>query len=167
MNIYFVVLHVESWILKARQKPLEPYWGLFCTYNSLQFALPFFHCYKIVLTTNVSVIECVCNIIGTNHTAGPCDRVTGQCPCLPNVIGQKCDMSAPGFWNMTEEVGSTSCDCDPEGSIGMDCNEVGNGVVGHYYIDRPLEMTSDASTNAGKNVSSNNACARSQRNTNN
>lgn len=67
---------------------------------------------------------CICNPIGTDPNAGPCDRRTGQCPCLPNVVGQKCDMSAPGHWNMTAGNGSQPCNCDPDGSFGIDCNEL-------------------------------------------
>ena len=26
---------------------------------------------------------------------------------------------------MTERIGSVACNCDPEGSYGIDCNEVG------------------------------------------
>ncbi|XP_052780094.1 laminin subunit beta-1-like [Mya arenaria] len=77
--------------------------------------------YGDALTQNC--IECVCNPIGTNKSAGDCDRVSGQCPCLPNVVGQKCDMSAPGFWNMTEKIGAITCACDPDGSFGFECNE--------------------------------------------
>lgn len=67
---------------------------------------------------------CVCNPIGTDPDGGDCDRETGQCPCLPNVIGLRCDTSAPGHWNMTERIGSVPCLCDPEGSYSIDCNEV-------------------------------------------
>ncbi|KAL4226155.1 Laminin subunit beta-1 [Mactra antiquata] len=69
-------------------------------------------------------IECICNPIGTDPNGGDCDRITGQCPCLPNVVGQKCDMSAPGYYNMTEGVGSIPCNCDKNGSFGIECNEL-------------------------------------------
>ncbi|MEE6481234.1 hypothetical protein FKM82_012797 [Ascaphus truei] len=41
--------------------------------------------------------ECVCNYLGTeqDHCQGEvdcnCNRTSGQCPCLPKVIGQSCD----------------------------------------------------------------------------
>ncbi|XP_052278966.1 laminin subunit beta-1-like [Dreissena polymorpha] len=73
---------------------------------------------------NQNCIECICNQIGTNLSAGFCNRDTGQCPCLPNVVGKRCDMSAPGFWNMTPGNGSIGCLCDPDGSFGIECNEV-------------------------------------------
>ena len=40
--------------------------------------------------------ECVCDAIGTNRTflvedpLFECDRITGECPCLPNVEGDDC-----------------------------------------------------------------------------
>jgi len=72
---------------------------------------------------NQNCAACVCNPIGTNMSAGECDRITGQCPCLPNVVGLSCDMSGPAHYNMTEGEGSKPCNCDPLGSYGTECNE--------------------------------------------
>ena len=35
--------------------------------------------------------ECTCNMLGTDQANYDCDRVTGKCNCLPNVIGDNCD----------------------------------------------------------------------------
>ena len=35
--------------------------------------------------------ECECNMLGTDQANYDCDRVTGKCNCLPNVIGDNCD----------------------------------------------------------------------------
>ena len=70
--------------------------------------------------------ECICDPYGTDPNGGECDRETGQCPCLPNVIGQKCDACAAGFWNITSQMGCSSCGCDPTGSTGIECNQVNN-----------------------------------------
>lgn len=35
--------------------------------------------------------ECVCNMLGTDPERFDCDRSTGDCHCLPNVVGRECD----------------------------------------------------------------------------
>ena len=67
---------------------------------------------------------CDCNEFGWNRRAGNCDRVTGQCPCLPNVIGIKCDRCAPNHWNLQSRTGCEPCNCDPQGSFSQQCDEV-------------------------------------------
>lgn len=70
------------------------------------------------------LLGCVCYQLGTNTALGECDRQTGQCPCLPNVIGQRCDQCAPAHWNLTSREGCTHCGCDPTGSLSLECNQV-------------------------------------------
>lgn len=71
---------------------------------------------------NQRCISCVCNVLGTNQTIGPCDRNTGQCPCLPNVVGQSCDECRPNHWKIASGQGCEACDCDPTGSDETQCN---------------------------------------------
>lgn len=74
----------------------------------------------------------MCNHLGTNPATCPavgdchCDLGSGQCQCLPNVVGQHCDQCAPDTWNMASETGCDACDCDPNHSFGTSCNEVGS-----------------------------------------
>ena len=35
--------------------------------------------------------ECICDILGSDPERFDCDRVTGDCHCLPNVEGKSCD----------------------------------------------------------------------------
>ncbi|KAG7166952.1 Laminin subunit beta-1-like, partial [Homarus americanus] len=67
--------------------------------------------------------ECVCNILGSNQTIGVCDHETGQCPCLPNVLGLECDHCAPNHWKIASGMGCEACACDPVGSYSDQCNE--------------------------------------------
>ena len=67
---------------------------------------------------------CVCNILGTYQGGGDCDHRTGQCPCLPNVIGLECDRCATNHWRIASGTGCDYCDCDPSGSFSQQCNEV-------------------------------------------
>ena len=46
----------------------------------------------------------------------------GTCPCLPNVTGPKCTECAPLHYNFGSDTGCYSCDCDPVGSTGEDCD---------------------------------------------
>uniref|UniRef100_A0A1I8B0Z9 Laminin subunit beta-1 n=1 Tax=Meloidogyne hapla TaxID=6305 RepID=A0A1I8B0Z9_MELHA len=62
-------------------------------------------------------VRCVCNNLGTNSSAGACDRVTGQCPCFPNVIGVQCDQCAPLHYDLASGKGCSACNCDTNGVI--------------------------------------------------
>ncbi|XP_055377658.1 laminin subunit beta-1 isoform X2 [Condylostylus longicornis] len=65
---------------------------------------------------------CECNILGTNGTIQHCDRVTGQCPCLMNVRGIRCDECIPNHWKIASGEGCEPCDCDPIGSESEQCH---------------------------------------------
>ncbi|XP_035677863.1 laminin subunit beta-1-like isoform X6 [Branchiostoma floridae] len=75
--------------------------------------------------------SCVCNMLGTDRTRArcqdgglcECDRATGQCPCLPNVVGQQCDRCAPDYWKIASGRGCEACSCDPVNSLSTQCNE--------------------------------------------
>uniref|UniRef100_H3AB77 Laminin subunit beta 1 n=1 Tax=Latimeria chalumnae TaxID=7897 RepID=H3AB77_LATCH len=73
--------------------------------------------------------KCVCNYLGTirdqciSSEECHCNLTTGQCPCLPNVIGQNCDRCAPNTWKLAGEEGCKPCNCDLAHSLGPSCNE--------------------------------------------
>ncbi|XP_054633682.1 laminin subunit beta-2 isoform X1 [Dunckerocampus dactyliophorus] len=73
--------------------------------------------------------KCICNFLGTDRSQCldredcVCQRSTGQCQCLPNVIGQTCDHCAPGHWNLASGKGCEQCGCDPHNSFTSLCNE--------------------------------------------
>ncbi|XP_053718043.1 laminin subunit beta-1b [Synchiropus splendidus] len=72
--------------------------------------------------------KCMCHAVGTSlqSCSSPdeceCDRQSGQCPCLPNVLGLNCDRCAPDTWNITSGTGCQNCDCDPIHSFGPSCD---------------------------------------------
>ncbi|XP_072309819.1 laminin subunit beta-1b [Eucyclogobius newberryi] len=74
--------------------------------------------------------KCMCNSMGTvaHACSSPegcqCDQLAGQCPCLPNVVGQNCDRCAADTWNITSGKGCEPCVCDPEHSFGSSCDLV-------------------------------------------
>ncbi|KAI3421145.1 Laminin B (Domain IV) [Globodera pallida] len=69
--------------------------------------------------------RCNCYAPGTRWLGGAppdkgaaeCEQQEGQCPCKPNVIGQRCDQCAAGFFNITSGKGCDPCDCDPLGTL--------------------------------------------------
>ncbi|CAB4063912.1 LAMB1 [Lepeophtheirus salmonis] len=60
--------------------------------------------------------ECQCDILGSDPDKFDCDRSTGLCNCLPNVIGDHCDRCEEDHWKIGSGEGCESCDCDPFGS---------------------------------------------------
>lgn len=65
---------------------------------------------------------CSCSLLGTDSKQGTCDRVSGQCPCLPNVIGLNCDQCTANHWKIASGVGCELCLCDPIGSKSEQCD---------------------------------------------
>ena len=51
-----------------------------------------------------------------------CDRVTGECNCLPNVQGEHCEECIENHWKIASGQGCEPCACDPIGSTGESCN---------------------------------------------
>ncbi|KAK7490606.1 hypothetical protein BaRGS_00018209 [Batillaria attramentaria] len=94
-----------------------------CLYNTEGFACE--HCVAGYYgdATQQGCRQCVCNRIGTDANGGDCDRVSGQCPCLPNVVGIGCAECAPAHWDLASGNGCQACNCDPTGSLSLDCNQ--------------------------------------------
>lgn len=80
--------------------------------------------FDLVKTRLKYLPECVCELLGTNRSVGLCDKNTGQCPCLPNVVGLSCDRCKENHWKIASGEGCEPCDCDPVGSYSEQCNEV-------------------------------------------
>ncbi|KRF77830.1 laminin subunit alpha lam-3 isoform X2 [Drosophila virilis] len=64
--------------------------------------------------------DCQCSPVGSLSTA--CDKRSGQCSCLLNVAGRRCDKCKAGHWNLTQGVGCHDCQCDPHGARSHECN---------------------------------------------
>ncbi|GCB69513.1 hypothetical protein scyTo_0013980, partial [Scyliorhinus torazame] len=101
-----------------------------CLYNSngpnCQFCKPGYYGSAV----NKDCRQCACNGNGvdTAHCLSEdiclCDQETGQCPCLPYVVGRGCDKCAPGFWNWPSGEGCEPCLCDPQKSASNQCDEL-------------------------------------------
>uniref|UniRef100_A0A8C0NQ95 Laminin subunit beta-3 n=1 Tax=Canis lupus familiaris TaxID=9615 RepID=A0A8C0NQ95_CANLF len=66
--------------------------------------------------------RCDCNILGSRRDL-PCDEETGQCLCLPHVVGPKCDQCAPYHWKLASGRGCEPCACDPHNALSPQCNQ--------------------------------------------
>ncbi|XP_050582063.1 laminin subunit beta-1 [Bombus affinis] len=66
--------------------------------------------------------DCMCDVLGTDRNAGPCDHRTGQCSCLPHVIGLLCDSCEENHWRIASGQGCDPCECDAVGSVSDRCN---------------------------------------------
>ncbi|RXM94577.1 Laminin subunit beta-3 [Acipenser ruthenus] len=66
--------------------------------------------------------ECPCSLTGSRGDRA-CDPQSGRCFCLPNVIGQRCEMCAPDHWNFRSGRGCESCNCDPRNSYNQNCDQ--------------------------------------------
>lgn len=53
-----------------------------------------------------------------------CDRFTGQCQCLPNVVGVRCDRCEENHWKIASGEGCEPCGCDEIGAYDNQCNPV-------------------------------------------
>uniref|UniRef100_A0A8C5M607 Laminin subunit beta-1 n=1 Tax=Leptobrachium leishanense TaxID=445787 RepID=A0A8C5M607_9ANUR len=104
-----------------------------CLYNTYgvncESCLPGF--FGSALFQNCS--NCDCNPLGTNaencsiyEEVGECvcDKITGQCPCLPYVTGIKCDKCAAGSWGMAKGKKCKPCNCNINSSFGQQCNKL-------------------------------------------
>ena len=71
-------------------------------------------------------LECDCDPSGTiGGSRTNCDQQTGQCRCLPNVKGKRCDHCADNHFNFGSEKGCEPCNCNINGTRGnsASCSE--------------------------------------------
>ncbi|XP_059157945.1 laminin subunit gamma-1-like [Physella acuta] len=74
--------------------------------------------------TNGQCTPCNCYVSGTVSQPGTsgCDQKSGQCLCLPNVIGRRCEECEIGYWDITSGNGCSPCQCDVIGSLNFTCD---------------------------------------------
>ncbi|XP_037352621.1 laminin subunit beta-3 [Talpa occidentalis] len=66
--------------------------------------------------------RCDCSVLGSRREL-PCDEESGQCQCLPHVVGPKCDQCAPHHWKLASGQGCEPCACDPQNSLSPQCHQ--------------------------------------------
>ncbi|NXT03292.1 LAMC3 protein, partial [Jacana jacana] len=67
---------------------------------------------------------CDCHPDGSVPGQEGCNPSTGQCHCLPHVMGRACELCQPGYYSLQPVVGCKSCECHPIGSQESGCHVV-------------------------------------------
>ncbi|XP_071622239.1 laminin subunit gamma-3 isoform X2 [Heliangelus exortis] len=67
---------------------------------------------------------CDCHPNGSVPGLEGCDPSTGQCHCLPHVMGRTCGLCQPGYYGLQPTLGCKSCECHPMGSRESGCDAV-------------------------------------------
>lgn len=70
-------------------------------------------CKKIFFPAGMAVwnqaFKCECAAAGSKSNV--CNKLGGQCECLPNVVGRQCEMCDPVSWGLEDKRGCT-CKCE-------------------------------------------------------
>ena len=62
---------------------------------------------KIIITILFLFSECLCHADGAVDI--DCTEDAGICTCKPNIVGEKCDKAAPGYYNFPEVIRKYIC----------------------------------------------------------
>uniref|UniRef100_A0A8D0L665 Usherin n=1 Tax=Sphenodon punctatus TaxID=8508 RepID=A0A8D0L665_SPHPU len=89
------------------------------------------HMYNLTTSNVLGCQICDCDASGT--LAGTvCDHTTGQCVCLPNRQGIRCNQCKPGFYiSLYSAGGCLPCLCHVTGSLNQVCNDLTGQCVCH------------------------------------
>ncbi|XP_078276381.1 laminin subunit beta-3 isoform X2 [Rhinoraja longicauda] len=79
--------------------------------------------YRLLATNPAGCQRCACSEQGS-EPGRSCSEGSGQCRCLPHVVGPTCDRCAQGFWNLQNRVGCTACKCHPTNSYSLYCDKI-------------------------------------------
>ncbi|XP_032898871.1 laminin subunit beta-3 [Amblyraja radiata] len=79
--------------------------------------------HRLLATNPAGCQRCACSEQGS-QPGRSCSQTSGQCSCLPHVVGPTCDQCTQGFWNLRSGVGCTACQCHPTNSYSLYCDQV-------------------------------------------
>lgn len=98
--------------------------GSFPRLDPLPDVCPLGVCFRYLASSvTLPPAGCDCSLLGSRRDM-LCDEESGQCLCLPHVVGPKCDQCAPYYWKLASGRGCEPCACDPHNSLGPQCNQV-------------------------------------------
>ncbi|KAM3930149.1 usherin [Leptodactylus fuscus] len=93
------------------------------------------HTFHLSLHNNQGCQDCDCDHKGT-LPGSVCDHSNGQCQCLPNYQGRRCNQCTPGFHlsGASNISGCVPCLCHPQGSINATCGETNGQCYCHDSV---------------------------------
>lgn len=68
-------------------------------------SVPSLHCFMLGCKQHFVFIACNCNPDGSALGLEGCDPGTGQCHCLPHVLGRTCELCQHGYYGLQAAVG--------------------------------------------------------------
>ncbi|KAM5206303.1 usherin isoform 2-T2 [Hipposideros larvatus] len=82
------------------------------------------HRYNLTVGDSRGCHMCDCDSLGTLPGTF-CDPVSGQCLCLPNRQGRRCNQCQPGFYiSPGNATGCLPCSCHSTGAVNRTCNSL-------------------------------------------
>ncbi|KAG3258086.1 usherin, transcript variant X1 [Ictidomys tridecemlineatus] len=82
------------------------------------------HRYNLTMSNFQGCQMCECDSSGT-FPGTICDPISGQCLCLPNREGRRCDQCQPGFYiSPGSAAGCLPCSCHATGAVNHICNSL-------------------------------------------
>ncbi|NXL36266.1 USH2A protein, partial [Glaucidium brasilianum] len=92
--------------------------------TGLQCSRCMLHTYNLSMSNLLGCQRCDCDALGT--LAGTvCDHISGQCVCLPQRQGRRCNECKPGFYFSPSSVtGCLPCLCHIAGSVNQICDKL-------------------------------------------
>uniref|UniRef100_G3SP58 Usherin n=1 Tax=Loxodonta africana TaxID=9785 RepID=G3SP58_LOXAF len=82
------------------------------------------HRYNLTIGSFQGCQMCKCDSLGT-LPGTMCDPISGQCLCLPNRQGRRCNQCQPGFYISPGNVtGCLPCSCHVTGAVSQICNSL-------------------------------------------
>ncbi|XP_004700202.1 usherin [Echinops telfairi] len=82
------------------------------------------HRYNLTIGNFQGCQMCMCDSLGT-LPGTICDPISGQCLCLPNRQGRKCNQCEPGFYiSPSNATGCLPCSCHITGAVNQICDSL-------------------------------------------
>ncbi|MEE6473903.1 hypothetical protein FKM82_010212 [Ascaphus truei] len=87
------------------------------------------HMFNLTVSNHLGCQDCDCHPLGILAST-VCDQMNGQCKCLPNYQGRRCNQCMPGFYfSSVHDMRCVSCLCHTTGSRHGICNSTNGQCV--------------------------------------
>ncbi|KAL6095758.1 lama2 [Pungitius sinensis] len=81
---------------------------------------------------------CQCHANGSESEV--CDKETGRCQCMKNVVGRQCDECIPNCWWDDEGQACVPCRCSPHGSMSQRCDIEGRCICRPGFVGQRCDL---------------------------